>query len=131
MSASGDALAVRIVDSIGALSEANKKVMLEVWKAIATELVSTIIPIGGIVAWHKTFGVADSGTATDTTAYKLIQAGQNFLTTVEENMIVINTSDNTESYVISVDSDIQLTLADNIMSVGENYIIYKTHNYIL
>lgn len=126
MSAAGDALAQRIVDSIGTLSEANKRVMLEVWKAIANELVSAVIPIGGIVAWHKTFGVADSGATTDAISYKLIQAGQNFLTTVDENMIVINTSDNTESYVVSVDSNTQLTLADNIMSVGKNYIIYKT-----
>jgi len=85
-----------------------------------------ICPVGTIKAWHKTFGEADSGTTTGTSANKLIEAGQNFETTVESGMIVINTTDDTESYVVSVDSDTQLTLADDIMVNGEDYVIYKT-----
>lgn len=73
------------------------------------------------------FGVAaDSGNCdgigSDT--FKLRDTGQNFQTTVQVGCIVKNTTDTTYSYVTSIDSDTQLTLNDDIMDDGENYIIY-------
>ena len=68
---------------------------------------------------------AESGTTTSTTTNKLIETGQNFTSTVIVGDIVLNTTDNTKSTVSSVDSDTQLTLADDIMVSGETYVIYR------
>ena len=93
-----------------------------------------MIPVGGVIGWCKTFGTADSGTTSSASASKLIEAGQNFLTTVAVGMQIKNTTDNTYSYVVTVDSDTQLTIANDIMGSGENYTIYKTRalpsNYV-
>ena len=67
--------------------------------------------------------VKDSGTATGTTANKLVDSNQNFLTTVKIGMTVYNTTDKTVTNVTAVDSNTQLTLADNIMASGEAYEI--------
>ena len=67
--------------------------------------------------------VKDSGTATGTTANKLVDSNQNFLTTVKIGMTVYNTTDSTVTNVTAVDSDTQLTLADDIMVSGEAYQI--------
>lgn len=69
-------------------------------------------------------GLIESGTTTSTSAGKLIQTGQNFLTTVKAGMVVKNTTDTTYSYVHSVDSNTQLTLESDIMTSGESYQIY-------
>lgn len=75
-------------------------------------------------------GLIESGTTTSTTAGKLIQTGQNFLTTVKAGMVVKNTTDTTYSYVQSVDSDTQLTLESDIMTSGEDFQIYgKRYNW--
>jgi hypothetical protein len=68
----------------------------------------------------------DSGTTTSTSANKLVQTGQNFLTTVSVGMIVRNTTDGTEASVTAVDSDTTLSLSSDIMTSGEKYVIY-TH----
>ena len=68
----------------------------------------------------------DSGTTTGTTAFKLIQSGQNFLTTVSIGDTVNNTTDSTVAIVTAVDSDTQLTLDCDIMASGENYTINVT-----
>jgi hypothetical protein len=90
--------------------------------------VPSLVPIGAIVAWLKTFAAADSGNTDgiglDTNVLR--DTGQNFLTTVSVGMIVHNTTDNTFANVVSVDSDTQLTLDADIMDDGENYTIYKT-----
>lgn len=65
--------------------------------------------------------VKDSGTATGTTANKLVDSNQNFLTTVKVGMTVYNTTDKTVTNVTAVDSNTQLTLADDIMVSGEAY----------
>ena len=65
--------------------------------------------------------IKDSGTATGTTANKLVDSNQNFLTTVKVGMTVYNTTDKTVTNVTAVDSDTQLTLADDIMVSGEAY----------
>lgn len=65
--------------------------------------------------------IKDSGTATGTTTNKLVDSNQNFLTTVKVGMTVYNTTDSTVTNVTAVDSDTQLTLADDIMVSGEAY----------
>ena len=69
-------------------------------------------------------GVVETGTTTSTTTNKLIDSAQNFSSTVLAGMRVKNTTDTTYSYVKSVDSNIQLTLEDDIIISGENYSIY-------
>ena len=54
---------------------------------------------------------------------KLRDTAQNFLTTVQVGMKVYNTTDSTISTVTVVDSDTELTLADDIMDDGEDYEI--------
>lgn len=83
-------------------------------------------PIGSILPWCKTFDAADSGTTDGTTTDKLVQSGQNFLTTCAVNMIVYNTTDTTWAYITAVDSDTTLSLSTDIMISGENYTIYTT-----
>jgi hypothetical protein len=65
--------------------------------------------------------IKDSGTTTGTTTNKLVDSNQNFLTTVKVGMTVYNTTDSTVTNVTAVDSDTQLTLADDIMVSGEAY----------
>lgn len=84
------------------------------------------VPIGGVIAWHKTFVSADSGTTTSTTANKLVETGQNFLTTVNVGNIVFNTTSTTWAYVTAIDSNTQLSLSSDIMSTTQAYTIYKT-----
>ena len=65
-----------------------------------------------------------SGTATGTTADKLVFATGSFTSTVRVGYIVINTTDGTTAYVSAVDSDTQLSLSVDIMASGENFVIY-------
>lgn len=65
--------------------------------------------------------IKDFGTATGTTTNKLVDSNQNFLTTVKVGMTVYNTTDKTVTNVTAVDSDTQLTLANDIMVSGEAY----------
>ena len=91
------------------------------------DLVKAIMPpIGSVVSWLKTFGTADSGTTDGTTASKLVQSGQNFITTVDIGMIVYNTTDSTYANVTAIDSDTTLSLDSDIMATAEAYTIYKT-----
>ncbi len=90
------------------------------------DVASIAPPVGGIIAWAKTFDTQDSGTTTSTTANKLVQSGQNFLTTVSVGNVVYNTTDLTFAYVTVVDSDTQLTLSADIMVSGEAFTIYST-----
>jgi hypothetical protein len=85
-----------------------------------------LVPIGAIVAWHKTWGTADSGTTTSTSANKLVQTGQNFDSTVLSGMIVFNSTDSTFANVTAVDSATTLSLSADVMTSGENFTIYKT-----
>lgn len=88
--------------------------------------VPSIVPIGSVVAWLKTFAEADSGTTDSTSADHLIQSGQNFETTIKVGMIVHNTTDDTFANVTAVNSDTDLTIDSDIIISGENYVIYKT-----
>ena len=87
---------------------------------------SVIPPIGTILAWAKTFGSADSGTTDGTTTNKLVDAGQNFVSTINIGMIVHNTTDDTFANVTAIDDNENLSLDADIMISGEDYIIYKT-----
>jgi hypothetical protein len=65
--------------------------------------------------------VKATGTTTSTASLKLVDSGASFLTTVSEGDRVKNTTDNTYSYVVSVDSDTQLSIYDEIFVSGEGY----------
>lgn len=70
------------------------------------------------------FGVTHAtGTTTDTTANKLRDSGGG-LSAAQVGSIVKNTTDTTYSYVTAVDSDIALTLNDDIFVSGEDYEVY-------
>lgn len=66
-----------------------------------------------------------SGTADGTTASKLVDSSASFLW--EQNInagdVVKNTTDSTETTVVTVDSNTEITLANDIFVSGENYII--------
>jgi hypothetical protein len=68
--------------------------------------------------------ILDSGTTTSTTAFKLIQSGQNFNTTVFVGCKVKNTTDDTWATVTAVDSATTITLDIDIMVSGETFEIY-------
>lgn len=86
-----------------------------------------IMPIGAIVPWAKTFQSRDSGTNSSTATNKLIQSGQNFITTVSVGNCVYNSTDGTFAYVTAVDSDTQLSLSANIFTAtSKNFTIYST-----
>lgn len=64
-----------------------------------------------------------TGTTTSTTDFKLVDSGASFLSTVSAGDVVKNVTDTTYSYVVSVDSDTQLTIWDNIFVSGESYSV--------
>lgn len=68
-----------------------------------------------------------SGTDTANTAFKLRDAGATFTTDgLEVSMLVINTSTNASSRIAAIDSDIQLSLDQDIFTATpENYEIYN------
>ena len=72
-------------------------------------------------------GPSVSGSATGTTANKLVDSGAEFSTNLV-GFIVYNTTDSTVAKVTAVDSPTQLTLSDNIMATGEDYTLYSDTN---
>jgi len=56
-----------------------------------------------------------------------MQSGQNFLTTVTNNDIVHNTTDDTYTKVLGILSDSVLTLDNDIIVSGENYVIQSSN----
>ena len=74
---------------------------------------------------------SDSGTTTSAATNKLIETGQNFLTTVTVGDIVLNTTDNTSSLVTIIDSNTQLTLSLDIMASSEVYKIISPPAYTI
>tara|TARA_Y100000310_G_scaffold103241_1_gene101530 strand:+ start:20497 stop:22170 length:1674 start_codon:yes stop_codon:yes gene_type:complete len=61
-------------------------------------------------------GIVDSGTISSLSERKLIEEGQNFLTTVDIGDWVRNSSTNQYAYVVSVDDDTTLTLTKDIFT---------------
>lgn len=76
------------------------------------------------------FGSVDSGTTTSSSAYKLIQTGQNFTSTVGIGDLVLNTTDNTVATVRAIDSDTQLSLSKDIMATSESFVILEGNTYV-
>jgi len=68
-------------------------------------------------------GLVDNGTTDGVATNKLIQSGQNFLTTVTVGDVIYNTTDGTYALVTAIDSDTQLSISADIMASGEVYRI--------
>lgn len=68
--------------------------------------------------------MVESGTTTATSPFKLIESGQNFLSTVTPGMLVRNIGDGSTAIVLSVDSNTQLTLTNHVVPNGESYQIW-------
>jgi hypothetical protein len=66
----------------------------------------------------------DSGTTDGTSANKLIDSSQNFISTASIGNIVKNTTDDTFAVITAIDSNTQLSLDADIMVSGEDYEIY-------
>ena len=64
-----------------------------------------------------------SGVTTATTATKLVDSTQNFLSTVSVGDVVRNTTDVTVALVTVVDSDTTLTVVPDIFTITEDYEI--------
>jgi hypothetical protein len=73
----------------------------------------------------------ESGTTTSTTTDKLVDSGQNFLSTVEVGDFVDNTDDSTTALVTNVDSNTTLSLSQDIFTSGEDYKIYRRPEFTL
>jgi hypothetical protein len=86
--------------------------------AVSKNLVSATLAV-------NTELVVDSGDASGTTAFKLVDAGQNFTSTVTVGMRVKNTSKGTFATVLAVDSATQLSLNNDIMVSGDDFEIYS------
>ncbi|MFH0731978.1 MAG: PKD domain-containing protein [Candidatus Omnitrophota bacterium] len=70
---------------------------------------------------------ASEGTATQTSANKLIDSNATFKADgVQIPFLVRNTADSTETYVVSVDSETELTLENDIFVAGKTYEIIPT-----
>ena len=67
-----------------------------------------------------------TGTTTSGSATQLIDSNATFLTSgVKLNMIIVNTTDNTQAVVIGIESDTTLTVSANIFAAsGKAYEIY-------
>jgi len=74
-----------------------------------------------------TAGDVETGTTTSAATDKLIDSGKDFTTYVTAGMHVENTTDATYSTVVSVDSATQLTLRDDIFTIGEDYRVVEEH----
>jgi len=72
-------------------------------------------------------GPSQSGTATGTTANKLVDADGDFTNNLI-GYIVYDTTDDTAAYVVSVDDDATLSLSADIMASGETYVLYADAN---
>lgn len=80
---------------------------------------------GANPAITKGFGdVKEQGITTSTSVFKLIDNTALFQTKgIDNTMLVMNDTDGTQANILSVDSEIQLTLDADIFIVGEDYYI--------
>ena len=104
------------------LTTANYNATLISWEGKAHQ--SNIVFHGG--GSKFTGGEVDSGITDGDASDKLIQSGQNFLSTVSVGDVVYNTTDSAWARVANVDSDTQLTLDTDIMDTAEAYEIYNS-----
>ena len=93
----------------------------------ASELFTILGTMGGIYeidARLFTEGIKQSGTATSTSSYKLIDGSATFQTNlVKIGDWVYNSTDREYATVKSVDSEIQLTLYEDMIVSGESYSV--------
>jgi surface protein len=68
----------------------------------------------------------DSGTTDATTANKLVDSTQNFLTTVSIGDIAHNTTDGTFGKVTAIDSDTTLSVSNDVFPTGKAYVIQSS-----
>jgi len=68
-----------------------------------------------------------TGTATSSASDKLVDTNNNFTNVVVVGDVVKNTTDNTTAIINAIDDNNQLTLSSDIMSNGENYIIFQAN----
>lgn len=68
----------------------------------------------------------DSGTTDATTANKLVDSTQNFLTTVTANDIAHNTTDSTFGKATAIDSDTTLSVSNDVFPTAKNYVIQSS-----
>jgi microcystin-dependent protein len=96
--------------------------------ALASDVNARLVPIGGIVAWLKTFAQRATGTNTSVSANKLIDSGATFQTAgVAVGDVVENNTDGTFSYVTAIDSQTQLSLNNDIFTgTSKTYYVWKT-----
>ena len=64
-----------------------------------------------------------NGTEDTTPGFKLIQSGQNFTSTLNEGDIVTDTDNDEYAHIVSVDSNIMLTLNNDIIAEGEAFSV--------
>lgn len=98
----------------------------------------TLVPIGAVVAWLKTFSLIDSGTADTNTLDALEDSGAGFVATgIVKGMIVVNTTASPDTYAMAdVVTATKVTLlgdinggssVTDIFPAGtEAYSIYRT-----
>ena len=98
---------------------------------------NSVLVIGVILPWLKTYVAKSTGTATTDTTDKLVDTGATFITDgVEQDMIIYNSDDATYGLVASVDSETQITIAadsgsgsvvtDIFPNGSEAYTVYAT-----
>lgn len=113
--------AVSMFESI-TLSTANYDALLIAWEA---QVENTSVSFHGGDATYTQTSV-DSGTTDGTTTGKLVDSTQNFLTTVSVGDIVNNTTDGTFSKVTNVDSDTVLSINNDNIPTGKDYVIQSS-----
>jgi len=102
-----------------AFSTANYDLLLV---ALDGQLLQSAVTLGVGTTTYTATNV-DSGTTDGTTANKLVDSTQNFVTTVSTNDIARNGTDTTYAVVSAVDSNTVLSLSEDIMVSGEAYTI--------
>lgn len=72
-----------------------------------------------------------TGTTTSTTTNKLVDSSAKFLNNSNVGMLVKNTTDGTQARLTAIDSDITISLSEDIFTSGENYELQWTAPSIL
>lgn len=86
-------------------------------------LATGIMAAGEEFTLHSADAV-DSGTCSSTTTNKLVQSGQNFVTTISVGDVVTNTTTGAAALVTAIDGNTTLSLDADIMTSGDTFIIY-------
>jgi hypothetical protein len=104
--------------------------------ALGTPVAIGMSPVGSIVAWHKTFGTVDSGTADTNTLNALEDSGADFIVDgVKSGMIVFNSTDGNfaiadvvtaTKVTLKADANADSAVVDTFPLGTENYTIYAT-----